>query len=71
MRYKGTTRGHKDRNTDIEIYILNRQTDEAKIKKEKSLFPSKPEVEFWRQYFSVITSVEPYHIPFEFRNSVQ
>ena len=37
----------------------------------KSLFPPKPEVRFQRQHFSVITSIEPYHIPFEFRNSIQ
>ena len=37
----------------------------------RSLFPSKPEVDFQRQHFSVITSIKPYHIPFEFRKSVQ
>ena len=36
----------------------------------KSLFPSKPEVDFQRQHFSIITSIKPEHMPFEFRKSV-
>ena len=36
----------------------------------KSLFPSKPEVDFQRQHFSIINSIKPKHMPFEFRKSV-
>ena len=36
----------------------------------KSLFPSKPEVDFQRQHFPIITSIKPEHMPFEFRKSV-
>ena len=36
----------------------------------KKLFPVKPEVDFQRQHFSVITSIKPEHMPFEFRKSV-
>ena len=36
----------------------------------KSLFPSKPEVDFQRQHFSIITSIKPEHMPFKFRKSV-
>ena len=38
--------------------------------KQKSLFPTKPEVDFQQQQFWVIVFVEPYHIPFEFQKSV-
>ena len=31
---------------------------------------SQPEVDFQRQHFSVITSIEPEHMPFEFQKSV-
>ena len=36
----------------------------------KNFFPSKPEVDFQRQHFSVINSIKPDHMPFEFRKSV-
>ena len=36
----------------------------------KSLFLSKPEVDFQRQHFFVITSIKREHMPFEFRKSV-
>ena len=36
----------------------------------KSFFPFKPEVDFQRQHFSIITSIKPEHMPFEFRKSV-
>ena len=36
----------------------------------KSLFPSKPEGDFQWLQFSVITSIDPEHIPFEFWESV-
>ena len=35
----------------------------------KSLFPLKPEVDFHRQHFSVITSIKTEHMPFEHRGS--
>ena len=36
----------------------------------KSLFQSKPEVDFQRQHFSIITSIKPDHMPLKFRKSV-
>ena len=34
----------------------------------KSLFPSKPDVDFQRQHFSVITSIKPEHMHLNFEN---
>ena len=36
----------------------------------KAFSRSKPEVDFQRQHFSIIASIEPKHMPFEFRKSV-
>ena len=37
---------------------------------QKTFFPSKPEVDFQRQHFSIFSSIKPGHMPFEFRKSV-